>query len=171
MNEYGELVEPGTVRFVRLLPGPIERVWAHLTDSKLRATWFAGGPMELRVDGKVDLVFHNSGLAPNGEATPEKYEKQEGYNLVGRVTRCEPPRLIAFTWDGSEVIFELEPRAAEVRLTLTHRKLASRKETVEVSAGWHVHLDLLRDRLRGAATERFWAAVEQLEREYETRIP
>jgi uncharacterized protein YndB with AHSA1/START domain len=28
MNDYGVIVGPGTVRFERLLPGPIERVWS-----------------------------------------------------------------------------------------------------------------------------------------------
>ncbi len=40
-----------------------------------------------------------------------------------------------------------------------------------MSAGWHTHLDLLRDRVRDRIPERFRADVERLEREYETRIP
>ena len=32
MNAPVTLVEPGTVRLERLLPGPVERVWAYLTD-------------------------------------------------------------------------------------------------------------------------------------------
>ena len=31
------LIEPGTVKMERLLPGPVERVWAYLTESKKRA--------------------------------------------------------------------------------------------------------------------------------------
>ena len=27
------LIEPGTVKLERLLPGPVERVWAYLTES------------------------------------------------------------------------------------------------------------------------------------------
>lgn len=42
MNDYGMIIEPGTLRIQRLLPGPIERVWAYLTESDKRAT--AGGP-------------------------------------------------------------------------------------------------------------------------------
>jgi hypothetical protein len=33
MSEYGIVTEAGPVRFERLLPGPIERVWAYLTDA------------------------------------------------------------------------------------------------------------------------------------------
>jgi hypothetical protein len=31
---FGVLIEPGTIRFERILPGPIERVWDYLTDSE-----------------------------------------------------------------------------------------------------------------------------------------
>lgn len=171
MSEYGELLDQNTVRFRRLLPGPIERVWEYLTDSKLRRTWFAAGEMELRVGGKVEHVFRNSEFATPGETTPERFEKAEGYTFIGRITRCEPPRVLAYTGDGSELVFELEPHGGEVRLTLTNRRLADREATVDVSAGWHVHLGLLRDRLSGTPTKSFWADVERYEREYEARIP
>jgi uncharacterized protein YndB with AHSA1/START domain len=67
MSEYGEVVEQGSVRFQRLLPGPIERVWDYLTDSKLRASWFAGGTLEQRVGGAVHFTFRHSEIAPRGE--------------------------------------------------------------------------------------------------------
>jgi hypothetical protein len=51
MNEYGQVIDKGTVRFERLLPGPVERVWQYLTDSQLRGTWLATGPMEPRAGG------------------------------------------------------------------------------------------------------------------------
>jgi uncharacterized protein YndB with AHSA1/START domain len=170
MSDYGTLSGPASVRFERMLPGPIERVWEYLTDSKLRSTWFAEGETELVVGGKAEHVFHNAKFAPS-EPVPERHRNAEGYRFVGTITRCEPPRLLAYTWDGSEVIYELEPRGDEVRLTLTHVKLASRKEVVDVSAGWHVHLNLLRERLNGREPQRFWTDVERYEREYETRHP
>ena len=37
MNDYGELLDENTVRFERLLPGPIERVWSYLTEGEKRA--------------------------------------------------------------------------------------------------------------------------------------
>lgn len=51
MSENGEAVDPGTVRFERVLPGPIERVWEYLTDSRLRGTWFASGRWSSRWAG------------------------------------------------------------------------------------------------------------------------
>ena len=169
--DYGRVVESGSVRFERLLPGPIERVWAYLVDSDLRATWFAGGPLEPRVGGEVHFTMRHSRIAPPEEKVPERHRGAEGYQLRGRVLRFEPLRAVAFSWDDSEVTFELAPRGDDVLLTLTHRKLAGRKERVDVSAGWHVHLDVLRDRLEGVAPKRFWAAVDELDREYDTRVP
>jgi len=49
MNDVGTTTEKATVRLERLLPGPIERVWAYLTEADKRATWFAGGMFDLRV--------------------------------------------------------------------------------------------------------------------------
>ena len=51
MTDEGKVLSPTEVRFERLLPGPIETVWAYLTDSKMRGEWLASGPMELRVGG------------------------------------------------------------------------------------------------------------------------
>jgi uncharacterized protein YndB with AHSA1/START domain len=45
MLVYGELTEPATLKIQRLLPGPIERVWAYLTEEELRRKWLAAGKM------------------------------------------------------------------------------------------------------------------------------
>ncbi len=172
---YGAVTGPGEVRIERLLPGPIERVWAYLTESEKREKWFAGGAMELKPGGRVELVFHNSELSHHNEPTPEKYQKYEGYKSTGEVTRCEPPRLLSFLWheeqgESTEVTFELSPRGAEVRLVLTHRRLAMRADMVGVSGGWHIHLAILTDILRGVEPRPFWSTLVKLEAEYEKRI-
>ena len=56
-DQYGKFTTPAEVRIVRTLPGPIERIWEYLTDPEKRSRWFAGGPMELHVGGKVELFF------------------------------------------------------------------------------------------------------------------
>ena len=43
VDAYGALSEPSTLTIQRMLPGPIERVWAYLTDSDLRRKWLAAG--------------------------------------------------------------------------------------------------------------------------------
>lgn len=46
LDLYGVLTEPATLKIQRLLPGPVERIWAYLTESELRRQWLAAGPME-----------------------------------------------------------------------------------------------------------------------------
>ena len=64
MNKFGERLDDTTVRFERLLPGPIERVWEYITDGEKRAKWLAGGKTEQVVDGSIELLFHNNSLSP-----------------------------------------------------------------------------------------------------------
>ena len=175
-DEYGEVIGPRAIRLERLLPGPIERVWSYLTESEKRKKWFAEGPMELRPGGKIEFHFHNSELAPDGEHTPERFEKYEGMVSPGRVIRCEPPHVLSFMWgeesgDESEVTFELSERDDKVQLVLTHRQLRNRQEMVSGASGWHVHVGVLIDQLNGRAPQPFWAAIDRLEAEYERRIP
>jgi uncharacterized protein YndB with AHSA1/START domain len=163
---------PGTVRLERLLPGPIERLWAYLTDDDLRATWLAGGPLEGRVGGRVSLRFRHADLSPQAEEVPERYQRMadEGHLMEGVVTAWDPPRRLSYTWDdadeASEVTFELQPQADEVLLVVTHRRLDGRATLVSVSGGWHTHLAILRDRLEGRDPPPFWSAHERAERGY-----
>lgn len=60
MNDYGMIIEPGTLRIQRLLPGPIERVWAYLTESDKRATWLAAGAMKLESCSRPHRVIRCS---------------------------------------------------------------------------------------------------------------
>lgn len=175
-SDYGVITEAGAVRFERLLPGPIERVWEYLVDSDKRRTWLAEGPMELRTGGTLQMTWRNSELARPDETTPERFAKYEGYSMHGRVLYAEPPRLLVFTWpeeDGSEseVSFALEERGGKVLLTLDHRKLASRALVVGVAGGWHSHLAVLEALLEGREPPAFWATVERVEQDYERRIP
>lgn len=176
MSEYGVITEAGSVRFERLLPGPIERVWAYLTESDKRATWLASGPMQLSVGGRVELFFRHADLSATVEPTPERYCRFEnGVGLEGRITRCEPPRLLAHTWGGeagdSEVTYDLSEVGDKVRLVLTHRRLGDRGMLISVAGGWHTHLAILADRLAGREPPPFWSAHARLAAEYEALLP
>jgi uncharacterized protein YndB with AHSA1/START domain len=176
MSDHGEILGAGTVRFERLLPGPIDNVWAHLTEPGKRALWLAGGEMDLRPGGRVELVFRHGDLSPLKEPVPAKYGAYEGESIMhGRIIRCEPPRLLSYTWgedfgEDSEVAFELIERGAEVLLVLTHRRLEGRDVHVSVLGGWHVHLQILTDRLHGREPRPFWSAHVAVEPEYERRV-
>ncbi|HEX5183771.1 MAG TPA: SRPBCC family protein [Allosphingosinicella sp.] len=167
---FGELMEPTTLRIQRLLPGPIERVWAYLTDSDLRAQWLAAGAMEPKVGAPFELVWRNDRLTdPPGER-PEGFGAE--HRMQSRILEIEPPRRLSFAFEGSgDVTFELEPRGDEVLLTLIHRRLPNRGMMLGVSSGWHAHLDVLAARARGEEPAPFWDEVRRLRSEYESRIP
>lgn len=175
MNEYGIVAAPQTVRIERLLPGPVERVWAYLTNSDKRGTWLASGAMELSVGGRVELNFNHSDLSAD-KKPPEKYKRLEKpVSHTGHVTRIERERLISYTWnehDGvsSEVTFELTPRGDKVLLVVTHSRLASRSDMVSVASGWHTHLGILMDQLEDREPRPFWTTLTELEKQYEERI-
>jgi uncharacterized protein YndB with AHSA1/START domain len=174
---YGVVTGPGEMRFERLLPGPIERVWEFLTDSGKRALWLAGGEMEQREGGKLELHFLHSSLSPDDERVPERYRQFENGAINHcTVTRYEPPRRLSLDWEEgggehSEVSIVLTPKGDHVLLTLTHRRLLTREMMVDVAAGWHTHLGILTDRLAGLDPKPFWSAHERLEGEYERRLP
>ena len=176
MSEFGVVTAPATVKFERLLPGPIERVWAYLTVPEKRARWLAGGEMQLREDGRVTLEFDNKNLSAHVEPTPERYKEYDvGATMTGRITHCEPPRLLSFTWHEaageSHVTFELTPKGKDVLLVLTHERLPNRTEMIGVSGGWHTHLAILEDEMKGRDRRAFWSTHLALESEYERRIP
>ena len=168
---YGVVTEAGAVRFERLLPGPIERVWAYITESDKRARWLASGPMDLRPGGEMELVWRNGDLA--GYEPPEELERFAGeHRMKARILRFEPPRLLVHSWgDDAEVSYELAERGDQVLLVLTTRRLPSRSELVGVSGGWHAHLEFLAARLEGRDPPLFWDLVARLRAEYEVRIP
>ncbi|MFC5450454.1 SRPBCC family protein [Paenibacillus aestuarii] len=177
MNNHVTLVDVGTVRVERLLPGPIERVWTYLTDSEKRGTWLAAGNIELRVGGKVELNFIHSQLSDFVEPTPERYKHlEQGHTNYGIVTRCEEPFLLSYTWgdgseDASEVTYELTLNGEEVLLVLTHRQLSGERAVmVSVAAGWHTHLDILGDQLNGRKRRAFWSTHAVMEAEYEKKL-
>jgi len=173
MHDYATRIAPDAVRLERLLPGPIERVWAFLTESEKRARWLAAGDMELRSGGKVELHFNHAKISP--EPTPAKYRDMP-MSFIGKVLRCDPPKLLEFTWMESHggtsvVLWELDTRGDKVALTITHHRLANRAELLSVSGGWDVHVGILEDVLTRQPPRAFWSTHARLEAEYGQRFP
>jgi uncharacterized protein YndB with AHSA1/START domain len=169
-NAYGVLIEPATLRIERLLPGPIERVWAYLTESDLRRQWLASGKMELKVGAPFEFVWRNDELTDPPGARPAGFPDE--FRMPSRITEVDPPRKLSFTWDGSgDVTFEIVPKGKDVLLTVTHRRVAGRSTLLRVSAGWHMHLDLLVARMTGEEAAPFWDGWSRLEKEYDRRVP
>ena len=157
MTERATLIKPSTIRIERLLPGPVERVWAYLTESKKRATWLAAGEFDLRMGGRVELLFENDKLSdetgPSGAGGMRKFE--------GKITRLEPLRALGYTWDwdgrDSEVLYELTPKGKDVLLTIQHRLPEDRGLTLAVGGGWATHVGILADQLNGVKPRPFWS--------------
>ncbi len=172
MKQAATVVEPGTVKVERLLPGPVERVWAYLTDSRKRATWFAGGEFDLRVGGRARLEFDHASLSSE-KVTPDKFKNVGRPQFDGTITRLEPMRVLAYTMRfgerDSEVTFELAPRGKEVLLVITHRGMDERDLRVRIMAGWDVHTGILADVLNGVEPRPFWSTHAKLAKEYEAR--
>jgi len=176
MGDFAVITGPDTVRLERLLPGPIETVWAYLTDPEKRGKWLAAGPMEPRVGGAVELRFRHADLSTQVVPTPERYKNIENGHLAhGHVLRWEPPHVLAYTWNEgtakpSEVTFELTARGGEVLLVLTHGRVVDRAEMLSLGGGWHAHLRFLADRLNGVEPPAFWSVHDEVSALYAARF-
>ncbi len=143
MNPEGVLKKVAMVQFERLLPGPIERVWAFLTEPKQLPGWFGEGSIEPRPGGAVNLM---------------------GGHVRGIVTQWQPPRRLTYSWNvfaagetesqypESYLTIALTPRGNEVALTLTHLPVLERFEQ-QNAMGWHTFLDMLGAAVRGEPIE------------------
>ena len=172
-NTLATMTAPGTIVLKRTLPGPIDRVWAYLVEPELRKKWIAAGAMDLKPGGSYEYIFDHDELSETKESVPEKYKDDcyPGMTMSGRIITVEPPKLLHMSWaegsdEASEVKFELEELGSDVLLTLTHMKLFDKDLLVGVSAGWHAHVDIMEDNLRGNTPRPFWATHMPLEDTY-----
>lgn len=170
LGDYGVLIEPATLKMQRRLPGPIERVWAYLTKSELRRQWLASGEMELKVDAPFEFVWRNDDLTdPPGQRPPDFPDE---YRMQCRIIEVRAPNRLVFSWGSdSEVSFELEQQGDDVLLSMTHRRVPDRSVLLNISAGWHAHLDLLSARLNDRAPLPHWDHWSRLKQEYAQQIP
>lgn len=166
---FGVLTSPSTLTLQRRLPGPLERVWAYLTESDLRQQWLAAGAMSLQPGASFELVWKNDALSASSAERPDGFP--EVSRATCQITEVEPARKLRFTWPrAGDVTFHLEPEGHDVILTVTHRQLPDRTMTVMVGAGWHMHLDILVARATGASAPSFWSGWLQLRSAYERRV-
>jgi len=170
IDVYGAVTEPATLKIQRLLPGPIERVWAFLTESDLRRQWLASGDMDMTDGAPFELVWRNDELTDPPGARPEGFSAEN--RMQSRIVVCNPPRFLSFTWgESGEVSFALEAKGNQVLLTLIHRRISDRANMLMIGAGWHMHLDIMAARISGEQTEPFWDGWLRLRKEYDQRIP
>jgi uncharacterized protein YndB with AHSA1/START domain len=159
---FGTLLDAQTIRFVRELPGPIERVWAYLTESDLKATWIGATEIPSTVGGETTMTWEGEDGEPGG-------------GLTIRTRVFDAPHVLEYDWielhapggaiRDSVVRFELAVHGDGVRLTLTHRALPIDSYPT-VAAGWHAHLDTLVAQLDGSGGPDAFARYAEIEPRY-----
>lgn len=168
-DNYGLLTEPATLRIERLLPGPVERVWSYLTDSELRRIWLAAGAMEQTAGAPVELVWRNDELTDPPGARPEGFGDE--HRMICEVMAIDAPHMLAISWGSTGgVTFTLEEKGDEVLLTIVHKRVEDPSVLLNVSAGWHSHVDVLEARLRGTTPVPHWDNFAQLRGVYAERL-
>ncbi|RIK36699.1 MAG: toxin-antitoxin system toxin subunit [Chloroflexi bacterium] len=105
------------------------KVWRALTEPAQLNQWFPFDvEIELRLGGKVHFI--------------EKGAKEPSSD--GEITELDPPRLLAFTWYGDLLRWELQPDGDGCRLIFTHT-FADRAGAASFAAGWQVCLSAMAD--------------------------
>ena len=175
MNKYGEILEDGSMKFVRLLPGGIERAWSWVVDADKRAQWLCGGDDITAAGRTIKFDFRHEHLTPHDETVPEKYKEMEnGAAYDVDVVKYEPPRLLVLSWPAEGVVSEIEFRLSEengkVRLELIQREHGSPDQMIGALGGWHAHLDIMVDKLSSQTPKPFWATHEALVEDYRERF-
>ncbi len=176
MGDLARKIDDHTIQFVRVLPGPIEKIWDYLVDSEKRGQWFAKGPFG-KVGEPFELRWKHSELSPNTAPPPDSMAEMDktGHSAVNTLLKMEPPHLLAFTFGGSkmspdkisEVEFRLEDMGDnKVRLTLTHSKIPDESYRTGVTGGWHSHLDVLQYRAEGKTPPAFWNVWREAQNAY-----
>jgi uncharacterized protein YndB with AHSA1/START domain len=122
--------ETWTLLLVRELRHPPAMVWQALTDPAHLSEWAPfDADRNLAAVGPVKL-------STAGTPRPQVSETT--------VKRAEAPRLLEYSWGGSDLRWELEPLGSGTRLTLWHN--IDRRFISLGAAGWHICFDVL-DRL------------------------
>ena len=172
MSHDGKILDAHSVRFERLLPGPIEFAWDYLTKPELLKTWFAEVTLQPRVGGAIEVTM---GADEAGDCNAS--------SVSGTIREFNPPHVIAYTWvprrrqaDGSvvavdegEVRFELKPRGDKVQLTLTHTRIPT-NELAGYGGGWHAFLDVLEARLDKRTDVSVDAVYVEVHKYYEAAV-
>jgi len=92
----------------------------------------------------------------------------EGFTMPSTLLRCEPPRVLSYTFDdASDVTFELTPQGNHVLLVLTHRARGGDIPSIPgYASGWHTHFALLIAILEDTTPPPFWAMHQRLKVDY-----
>ena len=128
-----------SIRYERLLPHPVAKVWRALTEDEHLAAWFpttmegerrAGAPLRFS-HRDVDLPV-----------------------MDGEMLVFEPEKRMEFTWDDELIRFEVHPEnGGEQCLLVLTASFAEVGKAARDGAGWHACLDQLSEALSGVTSE------------------
>ena len=128
------------VRFERLLPYAIEKVWAALTEPDQLDAWIPGLQFEARAGGSYKIWFGGDCEGPA--------------HVSGTVAVFDPPNVLqlgTIRWELSETSEGCRLVFSDVLVFAGER---SRKEVADaVLGGWHRYLDMFEDALAGRPVE------------------
>ena len=122
-----------TLILVRELRHAPEKVWQALTDPAHLREW---APFE------VDRSLDTAGTVKLTWVGAPTHQVSET-----RVTRADAPKVLEYSYGGSDLRWELEPLGGGTRLTLWHA--IDRRFISWGAAGWHICLDVLDHLLSG----------------------
>jgi len=132
--------KPGviSVGFELTLEACAAEVWSFLTQSDRLPQWLAPGRIELEPGGAARLDFHDSGIV-----------------IDSRVTRCQAPRALAYSWSSPgepdrPVRWTLEADGASRTHLALQLELPAGEDAARSAAGWAAHLEMLAAALAGA---------------------
>lgn len=114
-----------SVRLTRRYPHPVDKVWQAISRPEHLAAWFPASVAFVGDDAPRPGTVVRYG-DPAGD---------DGPALTGVVTDCEPPRVLAFTWDTDHLRFELSPAADGTELVLVHT-FEDRAGAASFASGW-----------------------------------
>ncbi|MBD1381759.1 SRPBCC family protein [Metabacillus arenae] len=129
-----------------------EKLWKALTSSDFTEKYFFGSKIQSDWQEGSSITYSR-----NGQVTDH-----------GKILKCEPHRLLSFTWNivgdetareqPSQVTFEIKPMDSTVKLTLKHENLSStdlveKNDTFEgLNNGWPAILSNLKSLLETGNT-------------------
>ena len=162
---YCEQLESGALRFTRVLPGPIERVWEFLIDPVKRELWFCGGTSGHHAGDTFTLHFNHDTISP--EKRPAG-AGPGGTEMQAVIVDIEPPHLLVMRWgpEDEETRFELSEDGELVKLVLVQDPPADFTTMISIAAGWHTHIGILIDHLGGDPHRGFWSEHAEAEKYY-----
>lgn len=100
----GQFSDRQTLRYVRIYPVPLERVWRAVTTSEALNVWlYPVSRVEQRLGGRCSF----------------SWGKPEDPTLAGEVLRFEPRRCVRYGTPAGYIQFELEPVEGGTRFTFT----------------------------------------------------